>query len=173
MVITRNSQYAPIATSAECVRVFEHIHAAIYTGPLAIPHTKHAIVLGAVKELRLLTAPYSGSCKLFIDPGLEVNIVPVEARFGLQPAGAIGLSDASSPSAGRLATLKQQIAQNDIACIFTEPQLNSAVINALDNASIPTIEIDPLGRAHATGPGLYTATLRAMGQAFASCLSGN
>ena len=96
-----------------------------------------------------------------------------EARFGLQPAGAISLSDASSPSAGRLAALKQQIAQNDIACIFTEPQLNSAVINALDNASIPTIEIDPLGRAHATGPGHYTATLRAMGQAFASCLAGN
>lgn len=94
-----------------------------------------------------------------------------EARFGLQPAGAISLSDAASPSAGRLAALKAQIEHSDIACVFTEPQLNSAVLNALDNTSLRITEIDPLGRAHATGPGHYTATLRALGQAFANCFA--
>ena len=83
MVITGNSQHASIATSPERVRVLEHIHTAIYTGPLAIPHSKDAIVFGAIKKLCLLTAPDSGSCELFIDSGLKVNIVPVEVGFGL------------------------------------------------------------------------------------------
>ena len=83
MVITGNSQYAPIATCPERVRVFEHIHTAIYTGPLPIPHTKHAIVFGTIKELCLLTAPDSSGCKLFIDSGLKVNVVPVEVRLSL------------------------------------------------------------------------------------------
>ena len=57
--------------------------------------------------------------------------------------------------------------------VFDLTQLNSAVLNALDNTSLRITEIDPLGRAHATGPGHYTATLRALGQAFANCFAND
>ncbi|MEH6751384.1 MAG: zinc ABC transporter substrate-binding protein, partial [Paracoccaceae bacterium] len=45
-----------------------------------------------------------------------------ERRFGLAAAGAISFSDASAPSAGRIAELREAVADLGAACVFAEPQ---------------------------------------------------
>ena len=61
--------------------MFDHVHAAIDTRTLAIPHAKHAVVFRALREVNLLTAPNGGGGEVFVDTGLKVNIVFVEKRL--------------------------------------------------------------------------------------------
>lgn len=92
-----------------------------------------------------------------------------EYRFGLSAAGAISLSDATTPSAGRIAALKEKLSNLDVACAFTEPQFNSAIIGALDAEGLRVEMLDPLGAKIALGPDHYATTLRDMAAAFAAC----
>lgn len=97
-----------------------------------------------------------------------------ENRFGLAAAGSISLSDATAPSAGRIAELRDKIGELNVTCIFTEPQFDPGIIAALGTDGLSTATLDPLGTAAADpGAGLYPRTLRAMGTAFAECLGGN
>ena len=49
VIITRHQQHPTARRRACCVRMLEHISAAVHAGTLAIPHAKHAIVFGARK----------------------------------------------------------------------------------------------------------------------------
>ena len=95
-----------------------------------------------------------------------------EARFGVGAAGSISISDATTPSAGRIAELKDKVADLDIGCVFTEPQMNAGVVAALDLAdSVRVVQIDPLGADIDAGAGHYPALLRAMATSFATCVA--
>lgn len=92
-----------------------------------------------------------------------------EYRFGLSAAGAISLSDATAPSAGRIAALKESLGEMNVSCAFTEPQFNSAILSALDAEGLRVSVLDPLGADVPLGPDHYAQTLRQMATAFAKC----
>ncbi|MHA7851997.1 zinc ABC transporter substrate-binding protein [Roseovarius sp.] len=94
-----------------------------------------------------------------------------EARFGVTAAGAVSISDASEPGPARLADLRALVSEQDVACIFAEPQFNTAILASVFGDALRIGQLDPIGVDHAAGPGLYPAILRGMADAMTECLS--
>lgn len=94
-----------------------------------------------------------------------------EERFGVSPAGAISRSDATDPGAARVAELRGLAADRDVACVFSEPQFDPALVTAVFGAEIRTAVLDPMGSGLEPGPRLYPDLLRDMAAAMADCLS--
>jgi len=94
-----------------------------------------------------------------------------EDRFGLRAAGAITLSDATSPSPARIAEVRDAVAEFAVACVFSEPQFDPGLVAAVVAGSgARTAVIDPLGTEIAPGPGFYPSLLRDLGARMTSCL---
>jgi len=94
-----------------------------------------------------------------------------ETRFGVTAAGAVSLSDASEPGPARLADLRALVSEQDIVCIFAEPQFNTAILPSVFGDTLRIGQLDPLGVEYTPGPGLYPAILRGMADAMTECLS--
>lgn len=92
--------------------------------------------------------------------------------FGLQPAIAVSLGDASAPSAARLAELRDRIDEAGIRCAFPETGHDPALIDLLiAGTGIQLGEaLDPSGVGQEMGAGLYPALLTQMGGTLAQCL---
>lgn len=94
-----------------------------------------------------------------------------EARFGVEAAGAISLSDAAAPGPQRLEALRGLVREADVACIFAEPQFDpklAALVAEGTKARVATL--DPLGAGLTPGPDLYPALLRDIAAGLAACL---
>ena len=87
-----------------------------------------------------------------------------EQRFGLKGYGAIALSDASDPSPARISEIKQTVKELGVTCVFTEPQFNPELVNAVfEGSTVNTIGVmDPLGATIETGKDQYVKLLTAM-----------
>jgi zinc transport system substrate-binding protein len=95
-----------------------------------------------------------------------------EARFGIEAAGAISLSDASEPGPARVAEIRDLVAAEGISCVFVEPQFNRGMVDAVfEGTGVRISEIDPLGATLDPGPALYGALIEGMAQSFESCLA--
>jgi zinc transport system substrate-binding protein len=95
-----------------------------------------------------------------------------EARFDIEAAGAISLSDAAPPGPARVAEIRDLVAAQSIACVFVEPQFNRGMVDAVFAGTGVNIGvIDPLGAALQPGAGLYASLLEGMAAAFEGCLS--
>lgn len=94
-------------------------------------------------------------------------------HFGLAPAIAVSLGDASSPSAAHLAELRDRLTAEQVVCAFPEAQHSATVIDSVVEGTDIRIgeTLDPSGSAHPSGPDLYTAILDSMGAALADCLT--
>ncbi|MCB1340810.1 MAG: zinc ABC transporter substrate-binding protein [Pseudooceanicola sp.] len=129
----------------------------------------------AMKELAALTAdldtrlaPAKGRKVATFHDGYQY----FEARFGILSAGALALGDASSPSPARVAALRDTLAHDDIACVFTEPQFDTRLLEAAAEGSPVRIAVlDPLGAHLEPGPGLYPRLLTAMAESISACLA--
>ena len=94
-----------------------------------------------------------------------------ESRFDLSAAGAITLSDATSPSPARIAEVRDTVADLGVACVFSEPQFDPGLVAAVvEGSGAKTAVIDPLGTEIAPGPGFYPALLRDLAARMAACL---
>lgn len=93
-----------------------------------------------------------------------------ERRFGLEAAGAISFSDASAPSAGRIAELRAAVATMGATCVFAEPQFSSGLIDTVFGDTATVGLLDPLGQDITPGADLYPQVLRDMAGAFTTCL---
>lgn len=94
-----------------------------------------------------------------------------EARFGLEAAGSIAFSDATAPSAARLAELRDLVAETGISCAFAEPQFDPGLVEAvIEEEGARVGVLDPIGIGIELGPDFYPALLRGMAQAMADCL---
>ncbi|MEO1225413.1 MAG: zinc ABC transporter substrate-binding protein [Pseudomonadota bacterium] len=97
-----------------------------------------------------------------------------EQRFGLTPAGSITLSPEQAPGAQRLAALHERLDEQDVACVFSEPQFEPRVVAALaEGRDVGTAELDPLGAAIEPGPDAYATLLNGMADAIVGCLAEN
>ena len=95
-----------------------------------------------------------------------------EARFGIEAAGAISLSDATTPGPARVAEIRDMVAAQGISCVFVEPQFNRGMVEAVFEGTETRItEIDPLGAALTPGPALYASLMENMATAFETCLA--
>lgn len=92
-----------------------------------------------------------------------------EDRFGIEAVGSISASDAVSPSAGRVAELREKIAELEAVCALTEPQYNLGIVDAIGTTQLG--EIDPLGVSLDLGAGLYRDLLSNMAASLSECLS--
>jgi len=98
-----------------------------------------------------------------------------EARFGIEAAGAIAVSDASEPGAARVAEIRATIEESGARCVFTEPQFMPRLAEMLAAPAGARIGVlDPMGTSLAApGPQLYPALLDGMAEALHACLSGD
>lgn len=93
-----------------------------------------------------------------------------EARFGLRAAGALSLADDASPSASRLAEIRDAVRNSDIQCAVAEPQYDAGLIAAVfEDAAVETVIVDPVGADLEPGPEFYTQLLRAAADGFGRC----
>lgn len=93
-------------------------------------------------------------------------------HFGLKPAIAVSLGDASAPSAARISEIKASIAESGAACAFPEFGHDPSLIDSAIEGSETRIgaELDPAGRGFEQGPGLYAEVLNGMTTALVDCL---
>lgn len=94
-----------------------------------------------------------------------------ERHFDVPASGAISLSDASKPSPARIAEIQDVVKQDKITCVFTEPQFNPGVVDAVfGGTDVKTGVLDPLGSALTPGAGFYGDLLADMAANMAECL---
>lgn len=86
--------------------------------------------------------------------------------------GYVVLEPELSPSAARVAEVREHAAEDEIACLMTEPQFQPDLLVALAaDFDLAVVEIDPVGNDIAPGPGFYPELMRQVGRAFATCLA--
>lgn len=93
-----------------------------------------------------------------------------ENRFGVHAAGAVSLSDATTPSPARIAELRKRVAEMGVTCALSEPQFDPDLLNTVfDGSGVKTAVIDPIGAEIPTGQGFYPALIRKLGAALTAC----
>ena len=93
-----------------------------------------------------------------------------EARFGLEPIGAVTLGDAAAPGPARIASLQEQLVRSGTNCLLTEPQENSRLISVLaKSGAMKIVEIDPIGASLSAQSPFYPAFLAALSASFNAC----
>ena len=94
-------------------------------------------------------------------------------RFGLNIAGAISLGDARKPGARRLKRLRAKLNKQGSACVFSEPQFRSSIVDTLVSGTKARAgQLDPLGADLSPGPDLYFDLMRRNTDAMSTCLGG-
>jgi zinc transport system substrate-binding protein len=93
-------------------------------------------------------------------------------RYGLQQVGQYSVHPEQLPGAASLKALRTMISDNGVACAFSEPQFDPALIQSLaGSAKISVGVLDPLGAGLQPGVSLYGDLLRKDAEAIAGCLS--
>lgn len=93
-----------------------------------------------------------------------------EEHYDLSPAGSVTANPEVRPGARRIADLKQ--ASDSAICVFAEPQFEARILQVLtEDEGVRLGYLDPLGSALPAGPDHYAATLRALADSIADCLS--
>ncbi|MDT0683015.1 zinc ABC transporter substrate-binding protein [Roseicyclus sp. F158] len=93
-----------------------------------------------------------------------------ETRLELSAAGAISLSDASSPSPARIEEVRDTVLDLGVSCVLSEPQFNQGLVRTVaDGTGVSSGIIDPLGTDIPLGPDFYPALIRTVAEEVASC----
>ena len=93
-----------------------------------------------------------------------------EKRFNVNILGAFTVNTDVMPGAEQLAEIREIIEHDKVACIFSEPQFNRDIINAVaKDMKIKTGVLDPLGATLDSGKDLYFKLIRNMSASFKGC----
>ena len=93
-----------------------------------------------------------------------------EERFNVKVLGAFTVNTDVMPGAEQLAEIREIIEHDKIACVFSEPQFNPDIINAVaKDMKIKTGVLDPLGATLDPGKDLYFDLIRNMSASFKGC----
>ena len=93
-----------------------------------------------------------------------------EERFNVKVLGAFTVNTDVMPGAEQLAEIREIIEHDKITCIFSEPQFNPDIINAVaKDMDIKTGVLDPLGATLDPGKDLYFDLIRNMSKSFKGC----
>src|ERR1700677_1741598 len=83
MVVAGEHEDAAMLRRTGRIAVLQHVAGTVDAWPFAIPHREHAIEFGVRIQVDLLRAPYGGGGEVFIDAGLEHDLVCGEMLFRL------------------------------------------------------------------------------------------
>ena len=83
MIVTEQDQYATVLGRAGQITMTERIAGAINAGAFAVPHGEYAIVAVFTTQAGLLGAPYRGCGQVFVDAGLEHNLMLLQVSLCL------------------------------------------------------------------------------------------
>ena len=93
-----------------------------------------------------------------------------EARFNVSVLGAFTVNTDVMPGAEQLSEIREIIEHDKVSCIFSEPQFNPDIINAVaKDMSIKTGVLDPLGATLNPGKDLYFELIRNISKSFKGC----
>ena len=93
-----------------------------------------------------------------------------EERFNVNVLGAFTVNTDVMPGAEQLAEIREIIEHDKVSCIFSEPQFNPDIINAVaKDMDIKTGVLDPLGATLDSGKGLYFKLIKNMSNSFKGC----
>lgn len=95
-----------------------------------------------------------------------------ERHYGLNAAGSITIDPSRAPGARRIQELRSRLSQDDIACLFTEPQFRPAMAQTLVEGHDTRLgELDPMGTHLAPGPDAWFDLMRGLADALTTCLA--
>ena len=93
-----------------------------------------------------------------------------ENRFYVKVLGAFTVNTDVMPGAEQLSEIREIIEHDKVGCIFSEPQFNPDIINAVaKDMDIKTGVLDPLGATLDPGKGLYFKLIKNMSNSFKGC----
>ena len=93
-----------------------------------------------------------------------------EQRFNVNILGSFTVNPDVMPGAEQLAEIREIIEHDKVACVFSEPQFNPDIINAVaKDMKIKTGVLDPLGATLDPGKDLYFDLIRNMSSSFKGC----
>jgi len=120
------------------------------------------------QELAALTAPLKGKPFAVYHDAFQY----FEHRYGLKAVGSIFISQDVAPGARRLTELRRQIAKLNAVCIFSEPQSDPRMLQAIAEGSrARTGVLDAEGLALEPGPDLYFELMRGLAKGLRACLT--
>ena len=94
-----------------------------------------------------------------------------EEHYGLNHAGEISVSPERKPGAKKIAELRHEIAENQVQCVFSEPQFSPGIVRTLlEGSQVKTAQLDPLGSNIKLSPQAYLQFMQGLGDQFLSCL---
>ena len=95
-----------------------------------------------------------------------------ERRFNVPAYAAVAVNPEISPGGAWVSQLNAKIREEEVDCVFTEPQFTPKLAQALVKGSGAKLGVlDPLGAANDPGEALYPALLRDMAVALQDCLT--
>ena len=93
-----------------------------------------------------------------------------EKRYNVNVLGAFTVNTDVLPGAEQLSEIREIIEHDKVTCIFSEPQFNPDIINAVaKDMDIKTGVLDPLGATLNPGKDLYFDLIRNMAKSFKGC----
>ncbi|OOY06428.1 zinc ABC transporter substrate-binding protein [Thioclava sp. F28-4] len=94
-------------------------------------------------------------------------------HYGLTIMGALSPSDASTPGAAHLVSLRDEASAKDAVCAFPEANHDPKMVEILVDGTPVTLgkPLDPSGTALTYGPGLYEDLMQGMADTITACLS--
>jgi len=93
-----------------------------------------------------------------------------EERFNVTVLGAFTVNTDVMPGAEQLSEIREIIEHDKVSCVFSEPQFNPDIINAVaKDMNISTGVLDPLGATLNPGKDLYFDLIRNMSKSFKGC----
>ena len=94
--------------------------------------------------------------------------------FDVEIAGSIALGDAAAPGAQRLRELQERIGNEQIACVFREPQHDASIAERVAaDAGVGLGTLDPSGTSLTYGPALYETLLTSLATNIAECVTAS
>jgi len=95
-----------------------------------------------------------------------------EANFGLNNKGALQIDPSVTPSAKHLTQIAEKVRQENIKCIFSEPQFSGRTVqNLADELNISAGMLDPLGADLTPGNNAYFELMTNLANNLAKCLA--
>ncbi len=93
-----------------------------------------------------------------------------EKRFNVTVLGAFTVNTDVMPGAEQLSEIREIIEHDKVSCIFSEPQFNPDIINAVaKDMKVKTGVLDPLGATLDPGKDLYFDLIKNMSKSFKGC----
>ena len=120
-------------------------------------------------ELQHTLAPVRGIPFVVFHDGTQY----LEHRYGLAAVGSIVVAPERPPGAKRIAEIRTKIETAHAACVFAEPQFESALVRTVAaGTAARTGILDYVGVDLAPGPDAYFEMMRGLARSLAGCLEG-